>query len=344
MLVGLEEHVMTPTPDRRSKPPPPIDIAVGDPSMQRVSELVDLVARGDINVLITGETGVGKEVVARAIHVRSVRAKHPFVAVHCAAITETLFESELFGYERGAFTGANTMKIGLLEAADGGTVFLDEVGEMPLGVQVKLLRAIERREIVRVGATTPIRIDVRFIGATHRDLEQAIEEGRFREDLFYRLNGVAIAVPPLRLRPRSIRTLADRFLAEIATRLRRPSMTFDEEALRILTEHSWPGNVRELRNVVDRAALLCTNRRILPEHIQLDTRASRTISGVMPAVPASRESLDRELAELERRRILDALDECGGNQTLAAKRLGISRRRLVDRLDEYGVPRPRKHQ
>lgn len=318
-----------------------VDLAPDDPEMQRVDELVDVVARGEINVLICGETGVGKEVVAHAIHERSARAEHRFVAVHCAAIAETLVESELFGYERGAFTGATTTKIGLLEAAHCGTVFLDEIGELPLSVQVKLLRVLERREVVRVGSTTPIPIDVRFIGATHRDLERAIDEGTFREDLFYRLNGLAILVPPLRLRPHAIRTLAERFLAAAAARQHRPVPLLGPAALRMLTEHAWPGNVRELRNVIDRATLLSIGGAILPEHVQLDARAARKSSGVIPVVRPA-QGLDHELAELERRRILESLDECGGNQTLAARRLGISRRRLVDRLEEYGVPRPRK--
>jgi transcriptional regulator with PAS, ATPase and Fis domain len=343
-------------PAKKWRRPSAHDLAVEDPEMERVADLVGLVARGDINVLVSGETGVGKEVVAHAIHDASPRASHPFVAFNCAALTETLFESELFGYERGAFTGALTAKVGLLEAADGGTVFLDEIGELPLPVQAKLLRAIERREVRRIGTTTPVHIDVRFIAATHQDLERAIEEGRFREDLFYRLNGVAIVVPPLRLRPRSIRVLAERFLAEAAVRLQRPGLELSDEAAQALIDHNWPGNVRELRNVMDRAVLLSMGGTILPEHVQLDARANRTISGVMRAVtppvapvvsPAdspSGENLDRELADLERKRILDALDQCGGNQTLAAKRLGISRRRLIDRLEDYGVPRPRKRQ
>lgn len=322
------------------------DFEHGDEAMEQLYELVLLVARGDINVVVLGETGAGKEVVARAVHSHSPRKTEPFVAVNCAAIPATLFESELFGHERGAFTGAHSTRTGLIESAHRGTVFLDEVGEMPLSVQAKLLRAIERREITRIGASQAIAVDIRFIAATHRDLEQAIIDAEFREDLFYRLNGVMLVVPPLRQRPGSIRTLSRRFLLDACRRLARPPLAISESAMRALEAHAWPGNVRELRNVMERAALLAVGDAIELGHVRLGSSGPRAhASGMQRAAalaPESSEDLATQIAELERRRILAALEECGGNQTVAAKRLGISRRRLINRLDDYDVPRPRK--
>jgi transcriptional regulator with GAF, ATPase, and Fis domain len=329
-----------------------LDLGVPDPAMDRLQHLVSLVARGDINVLLFGETGVGKELVAHAIHDGSPRAGHPIVPVNCAALPEGLFESELFGYERGAFTGATASKVGLLEAADGGTVFLDEVGEMPAGAQAKLLRALELREIRRIGATRPTPIDVRFVAATHRDLERAIAEGRFRQDLFYRLNGVSLVVPPLRERPAAVRVLALRFLREACATLGRQVPAIGAEALELLEAHPWPGNVRELRNVMERTALLCVGDTVEPEHVllhrappppsSLAAEAEDALPPPSSEAPPRQDTLGREIEELERRRILEALEACGGNQTLAAKQLGISRRRVLQRLDGYGVPRPRK--
>jgi DNA-binding NtrC family response regulator len=278
-----------------------------------------MVARSDITVLLLGETGVGKGVVAEEIHAKSARASGPFLPVHCGAIAESLLEGELFGYERGAFTGANVARAGLLEAAQGGTLFLDEIGEVSPAVQVKLLRVLENREVMRLGGRRPIKVNVRFIAATNRDLESLAAAGKFREDLYFRLNGITIEIPPLRARKDEIGSLARRFAAEAGANVR-----FSADALRALEEHSWPGNVRELRHLVERGALLSGGGEIRPEHLALKTRARA------------------DLDDAERDRIERTLEQVGGNQSRAAELLGISRRTLLRRLDAYRLPRPRK--
>jgi DNA-binding NtrC family response regulator len=293
-----------------------------DEEMQRVHALAARAAAGSINLLILGETGAGKEVLARRVHRLSARAGRPFVCINCAALSEPLLESELFGHERGAFTGATQAKPGLLETAPGGTVFLDEVGELPAALQAKLLRVIETREIVRVGSVRPRQIDVRFIAATNRDLEGEVARGTFRRDLFFRLNGMTLSLPPLRARPREIPALCRLFLTELspaAGRKAPPRLT--AAALAQLCAHGWPGNVRELRNVIERAMLLAPGDEIGLEHLP----------AAAPAAPAS-----------ERERILAALQACAGNQSRAARQLGISRKVLLARLDAWGVKRPRK--
>jgi len=293
-----------------------------DPEMQRVHALADRAAAGSINLLILGETGAGKEVLARRVHRLSPRAGRPFVCVNCAALSEALLESELFGHERGAFTGATQAKPGLLETAPGGTVFLDEVGELPAALQAKLLRVIETRELTRVGSVRPRRIDVRFIAATNRDLEAEVSRGSFRRDLYFRLNGMTLSLPPLRARPREIPALCRLFLRELAPAAGRktpPRLT--AEALAQLCAHPWPGNVRELRNAIERALLLAPGDELGVEHLP----------AAAPPAPAD-----------ERERILAALEACAGNQSRAARQLGISRKVLLARLDAWGVKRPRK--
>ena len=319
-----------------------------DEPMVEVDRLVELVAPSEIGVLLRGETGVGKEVIAEKIHRLSPRAAKPLVRLNCAALTESLLESELFGHEKGAFTGAVAVKQGLLETGDGGTVFLDEVAELPLATQAKLLRAVESRELFRVGGTQPRSIDVRFVAATNRDLPSLCDAGAFRSDLYFRLNGITITIPPLRERVASIRPLAEELIArQCAKTGRTPPPTLTPEAVAHLEAHAWPGNVRELRNVVERALVLYQGARIGPEHLLLDAgaqRPSRAPPAPAPVATAAPESsrLHDQIDALERQRVIEALDRFGGNQTKAARLLGISRRTLLARLDAWGLPRPRK--
>jgi two-component system response regulator AtoC len=297
--------------------------------MDRVRALLDRIAAGTISVLIIGETGVGKEVLAEAVHQRSPRASHPFVCLNCAALSETLLESELFGYEKGAFTGAERTKPGLLETANEGTVFLDEIGEMPLSTQVKLLRVIEQRQVMRVGGLAPRPIDVRFVAATHRDLPAEISAGRFRQDLYFRINGITLAIPPLRSRLSELESLTKIFLERGAAALHVPVPQLAPEAAALLRAHRWPGNIRELRNVIERAVLLAAGGTVLPEHILLEV--DRTPPHEEPSY-----------GDTERARILSALARSAGNQKLAAELLGISRRTLSTKLDQHAIARPRK--
>ncbi len=308
--------------------------------MQRLHRLVELVAKSTISVILLGETGVGKEVIAETIHRKSARARGPFVRLNCAALPDNLLESELFGYERGAFTGAVAPKPGLLEAAHGGTVFLDEVGELPLATQAKLLRVLESGEVTRVGSLKPRPIDVRFLSATNRDLDAIVASGAFRQDLYSRLNGISIQIPPLRERRTEIRAFARAFLRDVCKKNGRMDIALAPGALAKLENHSWPGNVRELRNVVERAALLCQGDNIEADHVMLGTTGAPGREGP-PARSPSRQQVTGA-ADDEKQRIIDALEKCGGNQKEAAKVLGISRRTLVYRLDAYGLPRPRK--
>ncbi len=308
---------------------------VRDDAMVSISRLIDRVAPSQINVLLLGETGVGKEVLATELHRRSKRSAGPFLKLNCAALTESLLESELFGHEKGAFTGAIKQKLGLLETAKGGSVFLDEVGELPESLQAKLLRVLEERKVMRVGATSPESIDVRFIFATNRDLEAEVERGAFRRDLFYRINGISISIPPLRERVGEIEPLARQFLGEAAQRESRPVPELLAETIALLKSWPWPGNIRELKNVMERALLLAGDAPISPGAIAIDGHDSTE------AVPVS-SSLKEERDAAERRVVLDALDKTGGNQTKAAELLGISRRTLVNRLTAYGMTKPRK--
>lgn len=304
--------------------------------MERVFLLVDRIAQGSIPVTFTGETGVGKELMAERVHAHSRRAAQPFLRINCAALPETLLESELFGHERGAFTGAVKPKPGLLEVAHGGTVFLDEVGELPGATQAKLLRALECREVVRLGSLKPRAFDVRFVAATNRDLDAMVAEGRFRADLFYRLGGVVVQVPPLRERRDEIEALAAKFVSDAAYDLGRPPPTWSRSAMQVLLEYGWPGNVRELKHVAECSLLVATGNVIERQHLPDRVTQARS------AQVESGRSLRLELEHVERGRIIDALERSGGNQTRAARLLGMPRRTLVERINAYGLPRPRK--
>jgi DNA-binding NtrC family response regulator len=304
-------------------------------SMQEVFRVVHKVARSSSTVLIYGESGTGKELVARAIHVTSDRRDRPFLPVNVGALPETILEAELFGYEKGAFTGADARKIGLFEQASGSTLFLDEVGELKRDLQVKLLRVLQEREIIRVGGTEPVPVDVRVVAATNRDLEREVREGRFREDLFYRLNVIPIALPPLRERRTDIPLLVEHFLAKHGEpgRARRIA----PEALEALVAYAWPGNVRELESVVERTLLLAEGEVIrledLPATVRMRGRAGG--GGIPVEIPDGGLDLD----DLERTLILRALEKSGGNVTRAARLLGLTRRTLQYRLEKIqGAP------
>jgi DNA-binding NtrC family response regulator len=321
------------------------NVIVADAAMQRLYRLIERVAAGSVSVLLLGETGVGKEVIAEAVHRLSPRADKPCLRLNCAAFTETLLESELFGYEKGAFTGANQSKAGLLETAQGGTVFLDEIGEMPLSLQAKLLRVIEERRVMRVGGLKDRPIDVRFVAATNRDLQGEIAAGRFRQDLYYRLDGISINIPPLRERPGEIEELARLFINKATPDGQRPPV-LSPAALELLRDYEWPGNIRELRNVIERAVLLCGDGAITFEHLPVEKLQSGFVREAPPTARAvgSASTPDKPIAEADsdRDRIIAALQQCAGNQTHAARLLGISRGTLLARLNEYNLPRPRK--
>jgi DNA-binding NtrC family response regulator len=323
--------------------------------MHRVRSMAARAASAPINVLILGEMGVGKDVLARTIHQMSPRAPKPFVALNCAGLTESLMESELFGHERGAFTGASSAKVGLFESANGGTVFLDEIGEMPLSMQAKLLRAIETREVRPVGAVRARPIDVRFISATNLDIEAAVKTQAFRGDLMYRLNTLTLAIPPLRERKDEIPALVATFTSETCRDLGRPAtLAVSGDAMAVILAYDWPGNIRELKNVIERAAVLCDGPEITPDHLPLEKMRPGSGAFVNVAKAAAlpvteplglRATLPtltdpKEIAE--RDRITNALETCAHNQTRAAKLLGISRRTLISKLDYYGIPRPQK--
>jgi two-component system, NtrC family, response regulator AtoC len=334
---------------------------VRDPAMRALYDQAGRAARSTLSVLLLGETGVGKEVLARTIHDSSPRAAKSYVEINCAAISPALLEGELFGYEKHAFTGANQARPGLLESANGGTVFLDEVGELPLDVQVKLLRVLEDTKVLRIGGRTPRPLDVRFVSATNVDLDAAIARGAFRRDLYFRLNGVSFVVPPLRERAVEIAPLAALFLTDVCRRLDYPEpLRLSREALALLERYAWPGNVRELRNAVERAAALCGHIEILPEDLPAplqgaasrpaDTVAARLAAAAKGGAPDVTDKLSvvPRIVPMtvpmtpERQRILDALEACAGNQTWAAEVLGISLRTLVNRLAKHEIPRPRK--
>ena len=303
--------------------------------MREVFKLIGLAAATDAAVLVVGESGTGKELVAAALHRHSDRSAGPFIRVNCGALPEGLIESELFGHERGAFTGADRQKPGRFERAAGGTIFLDEVGELPLAAQAKILRVLQQREFERVGGTETLRTDARVISATHRELGKEVASGRFREDLYYRLNVARIVIPPLRDRPEDIPILADYILRRIERRHGWGELSLSPEALNSVRERPWPGNVRQLENALARAAIAARGRAILPEHLDADELADMSF----PAVVDSSEPVPLRalLAEVERRAIARALTACNGNRTRTAERLGISRRQLFDKIREYDL-------
>jgi two-component system response regulator AtoC len=307
-----------------------------DPAMQRVYTLVQRIADTSMTVLILGETGVGKELVCEAIHQQSSRRDRPLIKLNCAALPESLLESELFGYERGAFTGADKRKVGFFEAADGGTLFLDEIGDMPLALQAKLLRVLERKVITRVGGTTEVATDARLIAATHRNLDADVRAGRFRQDLLFRIGGFTIAVPPLRDRSSEIVPLAEHFVRAAAAEQARVPPALSDDAREALTGYSWPGNVRELRNAVERALVLATDQITAAD---LPERLHDAAHRVHPPAPTGAD-VRGQLAEVERAAIVAALEAESGNQTRAARRLGLSRRALIYKMEKYGLKPP----
>ena len=312
-------------------------IVAESPAMKEVLRLVQKVAPAKTTVLIAGESGTGKELIARALHERSPRAERPFVAVNCGAIPEKLIESELFGHAKGAFTGASAAKRGLFEEADGGTLLLDEVGDLPLHLQVALLRVLQEGEVRRVGDARTIRVDVRVLAATHRDLAQEVAAGAFREDLFYRLNVVAVRLPPLRDRSEEIEPLARRFLARHAVRLGVAGKPLAAEALRRLLAWRWPGNVRELENALERALVLSEGDEIDPDALPEELRAGGTRSGPPTAPPEGDLSVKKAQRALEADLIRRALERTGGNRTRAAELLELSPRALLYKIREYGI-------
>ncbi len=318
---------------------------VVDPKMRAIFETLKQIAPTPMPVLLLGETGSGKEVTADFIHRHSGRAHQPFVKINCAGLTESVVESELFGHERGAFTGALREHAGLFEVAHGGTLFLDELGELPLRTQAKLLRVLELGELTRVGSARPRRVDVRFVAATHRDLPQLIAQGAFRHDLYFRLNGVAVEIPPLRDRASDIMPLACMFLRRYAERLERPELRFAEGVDHVLCAHDWPGNVRELRSVVERSAAMCRSELIGGDDVALGSSAGHRPAGRMDTgVRASaQQGIRGELRAFERTRILTALTRTRGNQTEAAKLLGVSRRTLTSKLKSLEIRERRGH-
>ena len=312
----------------------------GSPAIAQVIQQVTQVAESNFTVLVQGETGTGKELVARAIHQQSPRRPAPFVAVDCGAIPETLVESELFGHERGAFTGAQARREGHFQLAKGGTLFLDEIGNVPLATQAKLLRALEQREVNPLGAARAVAVDARIIAATNSELEESVKAGRFRADLYYRLSEFAIALPPLRSRREDIMHLSQRFLDEVSMELRRPVRRISDEAMQVLLHHDWPGNVRELRNVVRKAALLATDV-VTPEHIPA-LSASAPAPSRAAAEPGGEDLSLREVAELaavqaEREIIRHALESTKGNKSQAARLLRTDYTTLHSKMKRYGI-------
>ncbi len=298
--------------------------------MRQLMKMIDRVAPSQATCLIMGESGTGKELVARAIHDRSARKNRPFVAINCGALRETLLESELFGHEKGSFTGAYTRKIGLAEAANGGTLFLDEIGELSQGIQAKLLRFIQEGEIFRVGGKDPIKVDIRLISATNRELDVEVTRGNFREDLYYRINTISLHAPPLRRRKDDIQMLVEYFLARGSSRFLNRGRQMSEDAMKILLKYDWPGNIRELQNVCERLQILSDGHTIMPGDLP------EGIINPEQKIVVDDYDASITLYELEKRYILKALNYFEGNKTQAANALGITIKTLYNKLHEYG--------
>jgi len=317
-------------------------VIVSSPAMRQLHEVVKRVARTPVPVLLLGETGVGKEVVARALHRHAGRGARPLVTVNCGAIAAGLTESTLFGHERGAFTGADRQAKGLFEQAHGGTLLLDEVGELPPSAQAALLRVLETKKLVRIGSHQEIAVDVRVVAATHRDLDAMVAEGKFRSDLLFRLNAVTLSIPPLRERPEEIPDLCTLFIRSAAGSWGMPASDIDPEALAVLSAYSWPGNVRELRNAMERAVAIAAGHVVmasdLPERIQKGVRAPAPRPGPsQPPAPEDGRDFKEQMRAFEARVILDALEETAGNQSRAAELLGLPLRTLVHKIRALGI-------
>jgi two-component system response regulator AtoC len=315
---------------RTARPQGVAAVVHSSPIMQNVLSLVRQAADAPATVLITGPTGTGKELIARALHAESPRGDKPFLAVNCSAIPAGLLESELFGHTKGAFTGADRARVGLFGAANGGTLLLDEIGDFPMELQPKLLRVLQENEILRIGESQPTPVDVRVIAATAKDLQQAVVDGSFREDLFYRLAVISIELPALKQRPEDIAALVESYLPRIAARLKRPVPEISPAALKILTEQSWPGNVRELLNVLEKTLVFCRDEVIGADDLVLIDRPE-------PPVDPSELSLKKAIPALEDTYIRKALSLTGGNRTQAAKILEISLRSLIYKIKDYGI-------
>jgi len=306
-----------------------------DPASRELFGVAARVAQTDATVLLTGESGVGKEVVARFIHRNSARRDGPFVAINCAAIPDSLLEATLFGYEKGAFTGAQQAQAGKFEQAQDGTLLLDEVTEMPMGLQAKLLRVLQEREVERVGGKKPVPLNIRIVATSNRDMAEAVARGVFREDLYYRLNVFPVAIPALRQRPLDIVPVARHFIVEHGSRFGRNGMRLSAAAERALTSHAWPGNVRELENVIQRALILAPSQEIAPEHLNLPAEGVSAPMGVVASPAGEKNGDNRNIKDLEREHILQTLAEVGGSRKLAIERLGISERTLRYKLQQY---------
>jgi DNA-binding NtrC family response regulator len=312
--------------DGGASAPKPGTLIAESAAMRRLTSEARRFAGSKVAVLIEGESGTGKELVARLIHDASPRSKKPFVRVNCAALSEHLVESELFGHERGAFTGAEQLRIGRFERADGGTLLLDEIGEMPIHLQAKLLRALEEEEIERVGGARTVSVDVRVVATTNRDLDRECGQRNFRSDLLYRLGGVRLLLPPLRKRPEEIPSLIEHFIARFGPENPVPVTSASPRAVELLRAYSWPGNVRQLRNAIHRGCLLARSPRLEPDDLPPLAEPSALRAADQP----------RTLDEIERRVILETLREFGGNKTAAAERLGVTARTLLNKLKKYG--------
>ena len=305
------------------------------PGMVKIRATLKRLAGRPIPALIIGETGTGKELAARALHCGGADPRAPFVDVNCAALTDSLISSELFGHERGAFTGAEGRRQGCFERAHGGALFLDEIGDMPLGAQARILRVLQEGQVYRVGGDRPTEVNARLICATNVDLQAAVEAGRFRKDLYYRISAVVIELPPLRERAEDIPIIADAFLASCRRRHQLPVRSISDAAIRRLLAHPWPGNVRELEHAIDRAALFCDGEEILPEHLPPSLRMPGAVAG-----PARARDLPGAVSELERRMILEALEAEGWVKARAARRLGVTGRVLSYKVEQFGIRRP----
>ena len=304
------------------------EMIFASPRFRQIYDLTLQVAASDANILVLGESGTGKELIARTVHNHSLRSARPFVSLNCAALTDTLLESQLFGHVRGAFTGAIMNQKGLLEEADGGTLFLDEIGDVSATVQAKLLRVIQERDFIPLGTTKPKKVDVRFVAATNKDLQQEVSSGRFREDLYYRLNVISLTIPPLRERPEDVEPLALHFLRRFAARMKKELLGFEPEALQVLRSYPWPGNVRELENVIERAVILARAQLLSADLLPVGGRTNEApVPADAPLMP---------LDEIERRHILAVLQQTGFHKSNTAEILGISRKTLDRKLAEYG--------